>query len=140
MLFRYTLNFDMKTKILIVEDNHDFRNMVKCFLEKQGFGFEVLEAPTGLLGVEKALEQRPNIILMDIRLPSLNGIEASSQIKKIFPECKIIILTMFESPREREVFKNDNIDDFLGKSEVYEKLIPTIQKYLKESFDATQDS
>ena len=122
----------MKTKILIVEDNHDFRNMVKSFLEKQELGFEVFESPTGLLGVEKALEERPNIILMDIRLPSLNGIEASSQIKKIFPECKIIILTMFESSREREVFKNNNIDDFLGKSEVYEKLIPTIQKYLKE--------
>ncbi len=122
----------MKTKILIVEDNQDFRNMVKCYLEKQNLGFEIHEAATGLLGVEKALQERPKIVLMDIRLPFLNGIEASSQIKKVFPDCKIIILTMFESPREREVFKNDNIDDYLGKSEVYDKLIPTIQKYLME--------
>lgn len=106
--------------------------MVRGYLEKQNLGFEISEAPTGLLGVEKALEERPQIVLMDIRLPFLNGIEASSQIKKVFPDCKIIILTMFESPREREVFKNDNIDDYLGKSEVYDKLLPTIQKYLME--------
>lgn len=104
--------------------------MVRSYLERQCPELEIQEAPTGLLGVEKALQEKPKIILMDIRLPHINGIEASSQIKKIFPECKIIILTMFDSPREREIFKNDNIDDFLGKSEVYEKLIPTIQKYL----------
>src|SRR3989338_3291387 len=120
----------MSTKILIIEDHDDFRAMVKSYLEKQDFKMEVFEAPTGELGVVKALREKPDIILMDIRLPNMNGIDAASRIKKYLPSCKIVILTMFETEAFRNVFKSQDIEAYIGKSELYEKLVPLLKEIL----------
>ncbi len=120
----------MPTKILIIEDHDDFRAMVKSYLEKQDIQLQVFEAPTGESGVIKALREKPDIILMDIRLPNMNGIDAAGRIKKYLPECKIIVLTMFETEAFRNVFKSQDIEAYIGKSELYEKLVPLLKEIL----------
>lgn len=120
----------MTTKILITDDHDEFRVTVREFLERVDGSFEILEASTGESGVRIALHDKPDIILMDIRLPDISGIDAASQIKKGFPEGKIIVLTMFETEAFREVFNSSDIEAYLGKSELYEKLVPTIMKVL----------
>lgn len=120
----------MPTKILIIEDHDDFRAMVKSYLEKQDLSMEVFEAPTGESGVVKALREKPEIILMDIRLPNMSGIDAAGRIKKYLPECKIIILTMFETEAFRSIFKSQDIEAYIGKSELYEKLVPLLKEIL----------
>jgi len=80
-------------KILIVDDHDDFREGVKDFLKKQKMDLLISESSSAEEAIAKALFLRPDIILMDIRLPNMNGIEASNKIKEQLPNCKIIILT-----------------------------------------------
>ena len=122
----------MYKKILLIEDNDDFRNIVKDFLKTQDEDFQIFEASSGELGIVEALRDKPDIILMDIRLPNANGIDTAARIKKYLPSCKIIVLTMFETETFRNVFKSHDISAYLGKSELYDKLMPLIRKIFKE--------
>src|SRR3989338_5418866 len=115
-------------KILIVDDHDDFREGVKNFLKKQKMDLLISESSSAEEAIAKALFLRPDIILMDIRLPNMNGIEASNKIKEQLPNCKIIILTVFETNVFKDVFKSDAIVDYIGKSELYEKLVPALNK------------
>ena len=116
--------------MLIIEDHEDFRSTVKSYLEMQEIGLEIFEADSGELGIIKALREQPHIVLMDIRLPGISGIEAAGRIKGYLPKCDIIVLTMFETVAFKKVFKSDNIAAYIGKSELYDKLVPVIQKLL----------
>lgn len=120
----------MSVKILIVEDHDDFRETVRDHLEKQDFDWEICEAPSGELGVSLALRERPHIILMDIRLPGINGIDAASKIKVHVPESDIIFLTMFETEAFKKIFQSEDMSAYIGKSELFEKLVPIIKKIL----------
>lgn len=118
-------------RILLIEDYDDFRKIVADYLKTQDASFEIFEASSGELGVVTALREKPHIILMDIRLPNMSGIDTAAKIKKYLPDCKIIALTMFETAAFREVFKSGDISAYVGKSELHEKLMPLIQKYFK---------
>ena len=69
----------MMQRILVVEDQEDLRAILRDFLTASGY--EVIEAVDGGEGVAKALSQRPDLILMDIQLPVLDGYDATRQIK-----------------------------------------------------------
>jgi DNA-binding NarL/FixJ family response regulator len=118
-------------KILLVDDSNEFRTMLKEYLKKHNLGIEIFEANTGEMGIAKAACVRPDIVLMDINLPRASGIEATKHIKLDNPDCKIIILTMFEVDSFKEVAMNIKAADFIGKSEIEEKLIPAIKKCLE---------
>lgn len=120
----------MSVKILIVEDHDDFRKTVRAHLERQDFRWEVTEAASGELGVSLALREQPHIILMDIRLPGMNGIDAANKIKVHIPESDIVLLTMFETEAFKKVFQSENVTAYVGKSELYEKLVPIIKEIL----------
>ena len=87
------------TRVLVVEDNGRFRNFV-CSKLRQRNDFKIVgEAVDGLEAVGKAGELRPDLILMDIGLPGLNGIDAARRILELLPECKIIFLTQEDSAK-----------------------------------------
>jgi CheY-like chemotaxis protein len=67
-------------RILVVDDNDDVRYILLLLLERSG-GYETLEAATGQEAVEKAISGRPDLILMDIRLPDISGVDATKAIK-----------------------------------------------------------
>lgn len=121
----------MNRKILLIEDHEEFRKIVRIYLKKQDNSLEVFEASTGELGIVKALREKPSIVLMDIGLPNMSGIDAAGRIKKYLPDCKIIVLTMFETEAFREVFKSSDITAYIGKSELFEKLMPLIEEHLE---------
>ncbi len=120
-------------KFLLVDDHEDFRATVKSFLALQLSDVVLLEAVDGDEAIALAVKERPDIVLMDLRLPGINGLDAAIEIHKKFPECRIIALTMFESETFRRVFKSSEVCAYIGKSELYEKLIPTIQAISCES-------
>jgi len=79
--------------VLVVEDFDPFRSFV-CSVLKQNPELDVVcELSDGLAAVQKAEGLKPDLILMDIGLPGLNGIEAGRQIRKLLPNAKIIFLT-----------------------------------------------
>ena len=120
----------MPAQVLIIEDHDDFRQTVKSYLESQHMGIKVSEASSAEIGVPLALRIRPQIILMDLRLPGMNGIEAADRIKAQLPECTIIILTMFDIDSFKQIFQSAAITAYVGKSELSETLIPIIRNIL----------
>lgn len=120
----------IRTKILIVDDHDDFRGAVRRHLENQVISHEIFEADSGEVGVAMAERVQPDIVLMDIRLPGMDGLDAASQIKQKLPNSKIIFLTMFETSSFRETFTSEAASDYIGKSDLYQKLVPAINKVL----------
>ncbi|MGB8985938.1 MAG: response regulator transcription factor [Candidatus Sulfotelmatobacter sp.] len=85
-------------RVLVVEDFAPFRRFICSTLGKQGNLQVIGEVSDGLEAVQKAEELKPDLILLDIGLPTLNGIDAARRIRKLAPESKIIFLTQESSP------------------------------------------
>ncbi len=86
-----------KTKVLLVDDHTIVRQGIKALLDTQE-GIEVVgEAEDGREAIEKVKQMAPNVIVIDITMPNLNGIEATRQIKKINPEIKVLVLTVHDN-------------------------------------------
>ena len=84
-------------RVLVVEDYAPFRRFICSTLGKRRDLQVICEVSDGLEAVQKAGELRPNLILMDMGLPTLSGIEAARQIRKLSPSSKIVFLTQESS-------------------------------------------
>ena len=90
----------------------------------------LLEASSGEEGVLLAKRNKPEIILMDFWLRGINGVEAATQIKASVPECSIILLTMFDLKDVQPLVNKEIIKEFISKSDLFEKLVPSVNKIL----------
>lgn len=79
--------------VLVVDDYSPFRQWASSFLRDKLHLKAVIEASDGLEAVKKAEELRPELILLDIGLPKLNGIDAARQIRRVAPESRVIFLS-----------------------------------------------
>ena len=109
-----------KIKIFLVDDHNLFREGLKFLLSNNEYISEIHEAENGKKLLENVLKVKPDIILMDIEMPVMNGIEASKETLKIYPESKIIALSMYAN----ENFYTEMIDagakGFLLKNSKFE--------------------
>jgi DNA-binding NarL/FixJ family response regulator len=115
-------------RILIVEDQTLMRQGLKTILDLEP-GFQVVgQAADGESGIHMALGLRPDLILMDIQMPGMNGIEAIAAICAVWPEARIIILTTFG--RDEYVFQGVRAGavGFLLKDAPADHLIQTIRR------------
>jgi DNA-binding NarL/FixJ family response regulator len=85
-------------RVLVVEDFREFRQLICLTLGKRRDLQVIGEVADGLEAVRNAAELRPDLILMDIGLPSLNGIEAARQILRVVPQAKIIFVSQESDP------------------------------------------
>ena len=118
-------------KVLYVEDNDDNVYMLKMRLELLG-DFEVLAAEDGAKGCEMALRERPDIILMDLEMPVIDGWEATRRIKND-PQTRdipIIGLSAHALAGEREKAIAAGCDDFDTKPIEFERLVATVRRLL----------
>jgi DNA-binding NarL/FixJ family response regulator len=84
-------------RVLVVEDFEPFRRFIASTLQKRPELQIICEVPDGLEAVQKAQELQPDLILLDIGLPTLNGIEAARRIRNLSPDSKIIFLSQESS-------------------------------------------
>ncbi|HLF18694.1 MAG TPA: response regulator transcription factor [Candidatus Omnitrophota bacterium] len=122
----------MSQRLLIVDDNIEFRKMLRSYLEKQDLNLAIFEASSAEMGVAKSSFTRPDIVLMDINLPQANGLAAIAHIKTDNPDCCVIVVTMFDTKEFKELSKKLNVTAFVGKTEIYDCLVPLIKKCLGE--------
>ena len=115
--------------ILIIDDHKNFREMVRSFIEKRFQDADIKEAETGEEGVEVARSERPDVSLIDIRLPGIDGLETARQIKQYVPECRIITMSMFRQDSLQELI-NKKVIIFVNKDEIDSELIPLLYKFL----------
>lgn len=116
-----------KIKLLIVDDNNNFRKTLKGFLLSEPDIHMVGEAQDGLEAILKARELKPDLILMDIKMPGINGIEATRRIKKEMPHITIIILSIFDIAEYQEAAIASGASGFIIKKSLVENLIPAVR-------------
>ncbi|MBF0537791.1 MAG: response regulator [Nitrospirae bacterium] len=80
-------------KVLLIEDHEAAREQLAEFIQKEGF--EVLQAESGRVGLDLFLSERPHIVLTDMKMPDIDGIEVIRRIKQLSPDTDIILLTAF---------------------------------------------
>lgn len=86
----------MTIRLLLVEDQTLMRQGLKTILDLEP-GFRVVgEAADGERGVQLALELRPDVVLMDVQMPRLNGVQATAELVRQWPEARVVILTTFD--------------------------------------------
>lgn len=117
-------------KVLVVEDFEDTRFLMRIELEQRGF--RVVEATDGVQGVELALGERPNIILMDIGLPLLDGIEATRRIRRedSMRDVLIVALTAHHETEYRAQALAAGCDAYLTKPVDFDWLIDLLGRLL----------
>jgi two-component system, cell cycle response regulator DivK len=123
-------------KILYVEDNEDNAYMLKRRLERAGF--EVVVAPDGEQGLALAREQRPDLILMDLSLPVLDGWEATRRLKgaEATRTIPVIALSAHAMPGDREKALEAGCDDYDAKPVNLPSLLAKIRALLPEASEA----
>ena len=85
-------------RTLIVEDHEELRNFLRLAMQNEAQCIVIGEAMDGMQAVQKAEELQPDLILLDLSLPKLNGMEALRRIRKVSPNSKLIILSQDSSP------------------------------------------
>ncbi|WP_017297434.1 response regulator [Nodosilinea nodulosa] len=86
----------LKIRILIVDDQYLIREGIASLLELEEAVEVVGTALNGRDAIAKALDLKPNIVLMDVRMPEINGVEATAKIRQALPTCQVIMLTTFD--------------------------------------------
>lgn len=119
----------MGKRVLIVEDYADTRTMMKFLLQR--FGFEVVEAADGQEAVEKAKQNLPDLILMDLSLPVMDGFTATQKIRKAdgLRKVPIIAVTAYGKSYYRQALEA-GCDDLINKPLDFDNLEPILNQYL----------
>ncbi|MBN1780598.1 response regulator [bacterium] len=119
----------MKT-VLIIEDNDKNLYLLRFLIEK--LGHRVIEARDGLNGVKVAMIEKPDVILMDIQLPAMDGYEATQEIRSMdsFRNVPIIAITSYAMEGDREKSLAAGCTDYIEKPIKPEQFIERIKSYL----------
>jgi two-component system, cell cycle response regulator DivK len=123
----------MSKRILVVEDQEDLRAILRDFLSASGY--TVIEAIDGAESVAKAASGHPDLVLMDIQLPVLDGYDATRQIKAL-PGCAaipIIAVSSFAMKGDEEKARASGCDDYVTKPYSPVDLLRRVQRYLGEA-------
>ena len=118
-------------KILIVEDNEKNMKLVRDILRHQGHA--TLEAVNGLDGVRLAEQEHPDLVLMDIQLPDIDGIEALGRIRKDTSLDAIPVLAVSASvmPDDQQKIISSGFDAFITKPINLKQFVETVQRFLQ---------
>jgi two-component system cell cycle response regulator DivK len=117
--------------VLIVEDNEKNMKLARDVLQAKGY--QTLEAVTGEDGVRLAMENKPDLVLMDIQLPGINGIEAFKQIRADAKTrgIPVVALTASVTPTDRSAINAAGFDAFLGKPINLKEFLDTVKRLIE---------
>ncbi|MEM4459748.1 MAG: response regulator [Archaeoglobaceae archaeon] len=113
-------------KILIIEDDE---SMVELLVKVLSPRYQVTVARDGKEGVEKFVAERPDLVLMDIELPKINGVNATREIKRIDPNAKIIAVTAYAVQRGNEIM-SEGAMEVISKPFRIKHLLEIVEKAL----------
>ncbi|MDO4667108.1 MAG: response regulator transcription factor [Streptococcus sp.] len=121
-------------KILLIDDHQMVRLGLRSYLELQSDVEQVIEATNGREGVQLALETKPDVIIMDIVMPEMDGVEATLAILKEWKEAKILILTSYLDNEKIHPVLNAGAYGYMLKTSNAEEILRAVRKVAKREF------
>jgi DNA-binding NarL/FixJ family response regulator len=130
-----------KIKVVIADDHNLFRKGVIALLTDFDFIGEIEEASNGLelMKLLEKMENLPDVILLDLRMPVMDGVEAQQKIKKLYPEIKVIILTMEDDEQYILHLISEGVNGYLLKNADPDEMEKAIQKVMEHGFYFSDD-
>ncbi len=119
-------------KILLVDDEPNVRRGVRMNLALEPDFSVVGEADDGWEALRLARELQPDVVVMDIRLPSLDGLSAAERLRQSQPQCAVVILTLYDEPSNRKHAERIGVAAFISKQTADGELARTIHKIILE--------
>ncbi len=120
-----------KSRLLIIDDEERLRNLLARILQLEGY--EVLVAANGKEGLKKLQQETIPVVISDVKLPDINGIELTTQIKLAFPATEIIVLTAFGTINDGVKAIKSGAFDYITKGDDNERIIPLVSKAMDKA-------
>ncbi len=119
--------------VLVIEDNECNMKLLHALLDAHGYN--VLQATNGMGGLQMAREHHPNVIIMDMQLPDISGLEVTNRLKedetlKLIP---VIAVTAFAMKGNKEKFRDAGCDGYIFKPISITKFLQTLERVVAES-------
>jgi DNA-binding NarL/FixJ family response regulator len=115
-----------KIKIAIADDNKQFKKAVKALFKTEQDIEIIIDADNGVHLLEQLKTEQPDVILMDIRMPKMNGIEASKKVLELYPKIKIITFSQYDYESNIVQMYIIGVKSFIGKEDRPEELLKAI--------------
>jgi CheY-like chemotaxis protein len=126
------------TAVLVVDDNRDNMELMRYLLK--AFGYEPLAAASGAEAVRVAREQHPDLILMDIQMPEMDGYEATETIKRepTLEECPVVAVTAFAMAGDRTRILSSGFQGYISKPIAPETFVAQVEAFLPAELRKTE--
>lgn len=121
----------MRIRLLLVDDDPGFRDTLRVLLTQRGGAVVLGEAGSGEEALRLADALRPDVVLMDLVMPRMNGLEATRRLKARWPTVAVIILTVHDEEAYRQTALAAGAEAFLVKKTLGVDLWPTLLKIIK---------
>jgi len=114
-------------RILIADDHPAVRRSLRSLVQTHADWDVCGEAFDGIDAVEKAKALRPDVVLLDLSMPNMNGIEATPLIHQAVPQSEILIVSQYDSPELTRLVTDAGAQGYVPKSQVWSQLLPAIE-------------
>src|SRR5258708_38226815 len=120
----------LRSRILVIDDGDSVRTIIGLFLEHAGF--EVCgEAADGVEAIEQAKKLKPDLIVLDLVMPRMNGAEAASILSQTMPDVPIVLLTLYQNMLGSALAAVVGVKAILDKTEGLDKLVACVRSLLR---------
>ncbi|MEH7379481.1 response regulator [Bacillus sp. JJ1533] len=120
-------------KVIIVDDELFERKAIKKIIQKECPDVDVIdEAPNGRIAIEKATQLKPDIMLMDIKMPGIDGVEAVKQIKQLHPDIKFIMVSAFNTFEYAKEVMQQGVKEYILKPSRKDDILAAIRRVQEE--------
>ena len=113
-------------RILVADDDTSFRQHLKAFLEAEADMLVIGEANDGAEAIAKATQLAPDVVLMDVRMEGLNGLEATRLLKGTLPALCVVVLSRYDLQEYREAALASGASSYVVKRALFTDLLPAI--------------
>lgn len=122
----------MPVKVLLVDDDPQLRQLLGDRLEASGY--HVIFAANGREGVEKVQQEKPEIVLLDLEMPEMNGMDVLTEIRRFNTVLPVIMLTAYGTMAKEQEARQCGVNEFLAKGSTLSQLLLVIQKVVMNQF------
>lgn len=117
----------MPAKVLVVDDQEDFRSILTMILRTDPRIGSILEAEDGLAALDLVQREQPHLVVIDVMMPRLDGLEATKRIKRSWPSTKVIVASSVADAGFQRAAHLSGADAFLDKREITTALLPLVR-------------